>query len=94
MEAKELTGLITDYLNTFSNEKKNQEFCDAMSYEHRTLQQNFTGLCLAWIQYMGNDTQEFKNRKIDGRNEFSNEVCTMLHKFMTEQGIQSNLPCI
>ena len=41
MEAKELTGLITDYLNTFSN-----------------------------------------------------EVCTMLHKFMTEQGIQSNLPCI
>jgi len=94
MEAKEITGKMTDYLNSFSNEQKNSDFCEAMSREHRTLQQNFTSLCLAWIEFMGNDSQEFKSRFTDARNESSNKICTQINEFMKEKGINQNLPCI
>lgn len=94
MEAKEIAGKMTDYLNSFSNNQKNLEFCKAMSSEHRTLQQNFTSLCLAWIEFMGNDSQEFKSRFTDARNEASNNTCIQIKEFMKEKGINENLPCI
>ena len=50
MDAKELTSEITNYLNTYGD--KSVEFNEAMSREHRTLQQNFTRLCLAWIEVL------------------------------------------
>ena len=93
-QAKEITGKLTDYLNTFSSNQKNADFCEAMSNQHRTLQQNFTSLCLAWIEFMGNDSQEFKSRFTDGRNEASNNICIKIIEFMKEKGINQRLPCI
>lgn len=93
-KAKEITGKVTDYLNSFSNRQLNQAFCEAMSNEHRTLQQNFTGLCLAWIEFMGNNSEDFKRRFTDPRNEYSNKVCAGILEFMKEKGINQNLPCI
>ena len=66
-QTKELVQDITDYLNTFNSKEK--EFCEEMSREHRTLQQNFTRLCLQWIEHCA--SPEYRT---DGRNEGSKEV--------------------
>jgi len=66
-KTKELVQDITDYLNTFNSREK--EFCEEMSREHRTLQQNFTRLCLQWIEHCA--SPEYRT---DGRNEASKEV--------------------
>ena len=71
MDAKELTNDITNYLNTYGD--KSEEFNNAMSTEHRTLQQNFTRLCLAWIEHCASD--EYRT---DGRNEASKNTAQAL----------------
>jgi|688.fasta_scaffold992589_2 hypothetical protein len=68
---KELVQEITDYLNTFNSKEK--EFCEAMSCEHRTLQQSFTKLCLQWIEHCASDEY-----RIDGRNEQSQKIAREL----------------
>lgn len=68
---KELVQEITDYLNTFNSKEK--EFCEAMSCEHRTLQQSFTKLCLNWIEHCASD--EYRT---DGRNEQSQKIAREL----------------
>lgn len=68
---KELVQEITDYLNTFNSKEK--EFCEAMSCEHRTLQQSFTKLCLQWIEHCASD--EYRT---DGRNEQSQKIAREL----------------
>lgn len=67
-EIKKLVSRITDFVNSYS--LKSEQFCDAMSQEHRTLQQSFTRLCLKWIEYVADN--EYRT---DGRNETSHEVC-------------------
>ena len=67
MDAKELTNEITNFLNTYGD--KSPEFNKAMSNEHRTLQQNFTRLCLAWIEHCASDEYRY-----DGRNEASHNT--------------------
>jgi hypothetical protein len=70
-KTKELVQDITDYLNTFNSKEK--EFCEAMSSEHRTLQQSFTKLCLQWIEHCASDEY-----RIDGRNEQSQKIAREL----------------
>ena len=67
MDTKELVKQITNHLNTFGD--KSEEFNKAMSNEHRTLQQNFTRLCLAWIEHCASDEYYY-----DGRNEASHNT--------------------
>lgn len=71
MDAKELTNIITNHLNTFGD--KSEEFNQAMSREHRTLQQNFTRLCLKWLEHVASD--EYLT---DGRNEQSKDIAQKL----------------
>lgn len=70
-QTKELVKEVTDYVNTFNN--KGQEFCEAMSCEHRTLQQSFTKLCLSWLEHCASD--EYRT---DGRNEQSKKIAMEL----------------
>jgi hypothetical protein len=65
-EAQKLTGLISDYLNNFNYKENSAYFNEAMSREHRTLQQNFARLIFAYIEYMASD--EYRT---DGRNHDS-----------------------
>lgn len=52
-------------------------FIDAMSREHRTLQQSFTKLCLQWLEHVASDEYRY-----DGRNEDSHAICEeLLEKF-------------
>lgn len=42
---------MTQFINS-ARPKDMQDFCDAMGREqHRTLQQKFMGLCMAWVEY-------------------------------------------
>jgi hypothetical protein len=70
-DSKKLADEITNYLNTFGD--KSEEFNNAMSTEHRTLQQNFTRLVLGWIEHVGSDSYRH-----DGRNEASHKTCKQL----------------
>jgi ABC-type uncharacterized transport system ATPase subunit len=67
MKAKVIADEITNYVNTFS---RRDEFNEAMSREHRTLQQSFTRLCLKWIEHVSKE--EYRT---DARNEQSKEIC-------------------
>jgi hypothetical protein len=78
---KEIVNEITDYVNTFSN--KEQEFCKAMSVEHRTLQQSFTKLCLSWLEHCASD--EYRT---DLRNEQSKKIAKELLEGFREKQIK------
>ncbi len=52
-EAIELVEKVTSYLNTSLDEAVIAAFVDEMSCQHRTLQQNFTRMCVAWLEHLG-----------------------------------------
>jgi len=82
-QTKELVQDITDYLNTFNSKEK--EFCEAMSCEHRTLQQSFTRLCFQWIEHCASDEY-----RIDARNEQSKSISlSVLHCFKEKHRLQN-----
>jgi cell division inhibitor SulA len=54
---------ISNYVNSYRSDYK--EFARLMSYEHRTLQQQFTKLCIAWLKELS-ETENY-----DLRNEAS-----------------------
>lgn len=90
--AKETVETVTDYLNSFSS--KEQEFIQEMNREHRTLQQSFTKLCLAWLENCANEDYRF-----DGRNEASHKISKdVVEGFRDAKGTMSKpsewLPCI
>lgn len=74
---KDLVQEITDYLNTFDD--KGNDFCQAMSCEHRTLQQSFTKLCLQWLEHCASDEYRF-----DLRNEDSHKISKELIELFRE----------
>lgn len=62
---------VSDMLNNMSFDYEG--FCKAMSNEHRTLQQNFTRLCIQWLCTCASDEYRY-----DGRNEASHEIAKAL----------------
>ena len=62
---------VAEMVNVFGFD--NDGFCDAMCRQHRTLQQNFTRLCIAWLATCASDDYRY-----DGRNEASHEVAKAL----------------
>lgn len=60
---KDIVEEISNYVNSYSSDYK--EFARLMSYEHKTLQQNFTKLCIAWLKELS-ETESY-----DLRNEAS-----------------------
>lgn len=62
---------ISDLLNSFQFNP--ERVCQAMTREHRTLQQSFTRLCIQWLCTCASDEYQF-----DGRNEASHEIAKAL----------------
>jgi hypothetical protein len=92
LTAKETVENVTDYLNSFSNKEK--EFIQEMNKEHRTLQQSFTKLCLAWLENCASEDYHF-----DGRNEDSHRISKeIVEGFRDAKGTMSNpsewIPCV
>lgn len=69
--AQKIANEITNYLNTFGD--KSEDFNEAMSNQHRTLQQNFTRLCLGWIEHCASEEYRY-----DGRNEASHNTSKVI----------------
>lgn len=67
-KATQLAEIITNSLNGgFSR----ANFCEAMSREHRYLQNEFTWLCIAWLEKCA---KMYEQGNYDDRNEFSCKV--------------------
>ena len=67
----EKVGLVSTMLNSFSFNP--EEFCKQFTKEHRTIQQNFTRLCIHWLCTCASDEYRY-----DGRNEASHKVAKAL----------------
>lgn len=65
--AKEAAEQVANFANNMTFKQDIPHFVEAMSKEHRTLQQSFTGLCFAWIQHLAS----LQDGQYDGRNEAS-----------------------
>ena len=65
MKEKELAIHITDSINRIFDHKA---FCEQMSKEHRTLQSEFTSLCLDWLLKC---REMYEAENYDGRNEYA-----------------------
>jgi hypothetical protein len=63
----EAVNSMSTFVNTFS--RKDEEFVKEMAKEHRTLQQSFTRLCWAWIEFTASDEYRY-----DGRNHQSHDI--------------------
>lgn len=72
-KAQKLTSDISDFLNNFHDQENSILFNEAMSREHRTLQQNFTRLIFGWIEYCASEQYH-----TDGRNEASARMSRMM----------------
>jgi len=70
----EFASKITDGVN--GNIFNQKEFNEAMSTEHRTLQQNFTRMCLGWMEHLA----ELPDNRVDLRNKASVETAKKLMK--------------
>ena len=82
--AKQLATHITDEINCIFD---NKEFVEQMSREHRTLQTEFTTLCLEWLMKC---REMYEDGRYDGRNEYAckmgKALCDYIEsdKFMRE----------
>lgn len=76
-ESKALSDKMADFVNSFSTEK-NKLFAEAMAGKHRTLQQNFTRLCIAWFQQLA--VAEY----YDDRNQASVELARKLKPILDD----------
>jgi hypothetical protein len=68
-DAMKVVDLITSFLNNYSWDKEG--FIKAMANQHRTLQQTFMNLCLAWIKH----NAKLEEGWFDGRNEAAVQIC-------------------
>lgn len=82
---QKVASQIADLLNNMSI--STEEICKAMTYEHRTLQQTFTQLCINWIK-----TCASEDYRHDGRNEYSHfiakEIKTAYDKNHTDTSVE------
>ena len=65
MNEQKLASTITDAINPGID---NREFCEAMSREHRSLQYDFTNMCLAWLDEC---RKMYEEGRYDARNEYA-----------------------
>lgn len=77
-EAEELAEQVARFVNGYRS--KGEEFCKEMTFQHRTLQQSFTRLCLQWLE-----TCAGEDYLTDGRNQPSKEIAKELIETFQEK---------
>lgn len=83
---KENAEKLADLLNSMSFHPA--QVCEAMTTQHRTLQQNLTRLCVYWLSTCASD-----DYKYDGRNEASHTIAKALMESQDADFI-GNIPFI
>lgn len=69
----ELAEKMSDLMNYGMGDTGGEAFIKKMSTDHRTLQQNFTRLCLRWLEHMADPSTG-----VDPRNESSQKIARKL----------------
>lgn len=87
MKVNENVNKVSDMVNSMSFIP--EEFCMHMAYEHRTIQQNFTRLCLEWIKTCASD-----DYRHDDRNRASHVKCKEIVETMSKDPAWDFLPYI
>ena len=85
--SRENVNKVSDMLNSFSFNPK--DFCEEFTKEHRTLQQNFTRLCLEWIK-----TCAEEDYRHDERNRASHVKCKEIVETVSSDPAWDFLPYI
>ncbi len=85
MKTEEVVQIVSNYVNSISH--KPEDFIAHMSCQHRTLQQSFTRLCLAWFQHLAS----LEDNQYDLRNAESVRISKMV---VTALGDDDYLPMI
>lgn len=67
-------------LNSYSYKGRIQEFVRLLRLEHRTNQQSFTALCVAWLESVARDEHGH-----DGRNEASYQLAKEFVELVPER---------
>jgi len=83
-KTRELTGMISDYLNNFNYKENSAYFNEAMSREHRTLQQNFARLIFAYIEFMASDDYRTDARNADSK-KIAEDIINSFHTFIKDK---------
>lgn len=78
---KEMADEMSNFLNTLSSDERTKEFVAEMKKDHRTLQQSFTRLCMAWIADLA------ERQHYDDRNEASVKLAKEIKRaILNEEG--------
>ena len=87
---KEMQDEMSKFLNTLSSDERTKQFVEEMKKDHRTLQQSFTRLCMAWIADLA------EREHYDARNEASVKMAKEIkNHLLNEHGyFPINLPFI
>ena len=81
--AKEMAKNVSSFINNIGCDGRT--FVEAMAWEHRTLQQNFTRLCVSWLELLSKNPYGY-----DLRNEASYQLAK---KFVERLGVdERSLP--
>lgn len=78
---------VSNMLNSFSFMP--EEFCIEFTREHRTIQQNFTRLCIEWLKTCANE-----DYRHDERNRASHVKCKEIVETMSKDPAWDFLPFI
>jgi hypothetical protein len=70
MNTSEAVGTISSFVNNMGVDY--EEFARLMGNEHRTLQQNFTKLCVAWLKYLSE--VEYYDLRNEGSVKFAQSI--------------------
>jgi hypothetical protein len=85
---EKIAGQVSDYVNPMQTSFK--YFVDGMSRQHRTLQQKFTGLCMAWLAHLAT----LEPGQYDGRNAASVALARCIRAAIIDREINTYLPTI
>jgi len=81
-KAEKLVRQLTNFVNCMAMHSREQQFCELMGREHRTLQQSFSKLCYEWIQYQ---SKQYVEGNFDPRNEYA---CKVANKIATDETLK------
>lgn len=88
MTNMEKASMITDAVN--GSPSSIEGIVDALTFEHKTLQQNFTRLCFAWIERVATDP----NYRTDDRNRATQVKCKAIYEAVKNDLAWNFLPFI
>lgn len=78
-KVKKIVAQMEDFVNTSNLDSRCQEFCQEMMRYHPGLKQNFTQLCLIWINELSK--LDHDDPRMDVAVQVSKEICSKFKSF-------------